>query len=128
MTPRFDLSYETGQGDFYYLTAARGYRSGGIVPTLPGCGPAEFPSDTVWNYEVGTKRDLLDRRLHVDASIFHLRWDNGQQDAPESCFFGFTPGGRGDISAALHHIRVPFNAVTVQLDAVVCIIATMQPA
>lgn len=92
VTPRFDLSYETGQGDFYYLTAARGYRSGGIVPTLPGCGPAEFPSDTVWNYEVGTKRDLLDRRLHVDASIFHLRWDNGQQDAPESCFFGFTPG------------------------------------
>jgi iron complex outermembrane receptor protein len=74
--PRFDLSYRSEHDRFFYLTAAKGYRSGGLAP----CGLWEFPPDEDWSYEIGSKSDFLDGRAHVDASVFHVRWHNGQED------------------------------------------------
>jgi outer membrane receptor protein involved in Fe transport len=74
--PRFDLSYRTDAGRFFYLAAAKGYRSGGLAP----CGLWEFPPDEDWSYEVGSKSDFLEGRAHLDASVFHVRWRNGQED------------------------------------------------
>src|SRR5262245_10816318 len=39
VTSRFDLSYRTDQGSLLYVTAAEGYRGGGVIPLLPGCDP-----------------------------------------------------------------------------------------
>jgi outer membrane receptor protein involved in Fe transport len=35
-----------------------------------------FPPDTLWSYEVGSKHDLLDHRLRIQAGLFHIRWNN----------------------------------------------------
>lgn len=81
VTPRFELSYLTGHGSLFYLTAAKGYRSGGVVGVIPGCEPVEFQADTLWNYELGAKADLFGGRAHVEASVFDSRWNNRQSDA-----------------------------------------------
>lgn len=93
VTPRFDVSYRTDQGNLFYLAAAEGYRSGGVAPLVSGCEPWEFPSDTVWDYEIGTKSDLFGGRAHLEAGVFHMRWNNDQQNAVEiGCLFGFQRG------------------------------------
>lgn len=81
VTPRFDLSYHVERGSLFYLTAAKGYRSGGVVPMIPGCEPIEFLADTLWNYELGAKGDLFGGRAHVEASLFDSRWNNKQSEA-----------------------------------------------
>jgi hypothetical protein len=92
VTPRFDVSYRTDQGSLLYLTAAEGYRSGGVTQGA-GCGPWEFPSDTVWDYEIGTKSDLFGGRAHLETAVFQMRWNNDQENAVEiGCLFGFQRG------------------------------------
>ncbi len=93
VTPRFDISYRTDAGNLFYLTAAEGYRSGGVAPVVAGCGHYEFPADTVWDYEMGAKSDLFGGRAHVEAAVFHMRWVNDQRDPAEiGCLFGFQRG------------------------------------
>ena len=90
VTPRFDLSYRTGEKSLLYLTAAKGYRSGGVAP---GCAAWVYPADTVWDYEIGAKRDLFGGRARFEAGVFHMRWSNDQQNAVEiGCLFGFQRG------------------------------------
>lgn len=93
VAPRFDLSYRSGSGNLFYLTAAMGYGGGNVTPAIPGCEPLELLADTVWNYELGAKADLLEGRAHVEASVFESRWGNRQQDAVLlACLAGFQKG------------------------------------
>jgi len=70
--PRFGLSWQLNGNNLIYLTAAKGYGSGGVYPL----NPVAFPPDTLWSYEVGSKHQLLDHRLRVQAGLFHIRWHN----------------------------------------------------
>ena len=70
--PRFGLSWQLDGNNLIYLTAAKGYGSGGVYPL----NPVAFPPDTLWSYEVGSKHDLLDHRLRVQAGLFDIRWNN----------------------------------------------------
>ena len=91
--PRFDLAYRSERGNLFYLTAAKGYGGSGVVPVIAGCEPLEFLADTVWNYELGAKADLLEGRAHVEASVFDSRWSNRQRDAfMFACLAGFQKG------------------------------------
>jgi hypothetical protein len=85
--PSFELSYRTNDRNLYYLTAAKGYRSGGFVPQFPDCQepPDAFTADTVWSYELGAKNDLLNGRLHLDSSIFHISMRDDQQPYRTTC-------------------------------------------
>jgi outer membrane receptor protein involved in Fe transport len=40
--------------------------------------PATFSSDSVWNYEVGEKAELLDKHLILNVSAYYERWTNPQ--------------------------------------------------
>jgi iron complex outermembrane recepter protein len=76
-----------------YTTVAEGYRVGGVngpIPTSPPCSaalaqlgvagaPPTFGSDTVWNYEVGTKDKLFGGQALLDLSVFHDEWKSIQQ-------------------------------------------------
>src|SRR3546814_4800538 len=59
--------------------------SGSINPGLPPCGAtctvdvgASFGSDSLWNYEVGTKLQLFDKALALTASAFLIDWKDIQ--------------------------------------------------
>lgn len=81
LLPRFALSYQAGERNLLYLTAAKGYGSGGFWAYFVPCtGEAPLPinTETLWSYEAGTKNGLVDGRLQLDASVFHILWNNHQ--------------------------------------------------
>jgi len=112
ITPRFVLNYQPDTESLYYASAAKGFRPGGVnteLPTactadLPGKIPSTFSSDSLWQYELGTKQTLLEHRLQVNASVYYLQWKNIQQFVYLTCGLGFVPnlgevtGKGGDIA------------------------------
>src|SRR5262249_19520030 len=47
----------------------------------PGRGgyTSKYGSDSVWSYEIGSKNNLLEHRLRLDTSLYHIDWTNIQQ-------------------------------------------------
>jgi outer membrane receptor protein involved in Fe transport len=104
VTPRFSLSWQADPHDLLYATVAKGYRIGGVNAPLPVnlCatdlaniglkqGPADYSSDSLWSYEGGLKSRFLDGRLQVEASGFHISWNQIQQKVVlPICTFAFT--------------------------------------
>jgi outer membrane receptor protein involved in Fe transport len=70
--PRFGLSWQADDNNLIYLTIAKGYGSGGVYALIP----VAYPPDTLWSYEVGSKHQLLDHRLRLEAGLFHIDWNN----------------------------------------------------
>jgi len=82
VTPTFNLSYRSEVGNLFYVTVGKGYRSGGVYPANPCDGRLiVFPPDMLWSYEIGAKDDLLGGRVHLEPAVFHIQWNNAQQDA-----------------------------------------------
>jgi iron complex outermembrane recepter protein len=97
LTPKFSVSYDMTDAAILYGTVAKGYRQGGGQIKVPGvCNdqlvllgyadaagnadqPLSFDSDSVWNYEIGTKSALFGGRLYVDGSAYYIKWNNIQQ-------------------------------------------------
>lgn len=84
VTPKASLSLQMDAHDLFYVTAAEGYRVGGINAPIPsycqGVAPQSYASDKTWSYEVGAKNTLADGHVHLDTSAFHIDWRNIQQD------------------------------------------------
>jgi outer membrane receptor protein involved in Fe transport len=79
-TPKVTLAFRPQKGVMAYATYSRGFRVGGPNPNaaiLPGI-PTSYGSDTVDNYEAGLKTTLLENRLSLDISVFHLKWKDIQ--------------------------------------------------
>jgi outer membrane receptor protein involved in Fe transport len=77
--PQFRLSYQASEHGLLYFSAAKGYGTGGTWAVFAGCPvlpPALISEDTLWSYEAGAKRGLLDGRLQLDVSVFHMLWNN----------------------------------------------------
>ena len=106
VNPKFQAEYQFTPDMMGYVTAAKGFRPGGLVPTVPsaavlGC-PAqlaalgltteqthEYKSDSLWNYELGTKTSWLGDRLTVNADVFYINWKDIQQQILLGCGFQF---------------------------------------
>jgi iron complex outermembrane receptor protein len=91
VTPKFGLSYQF-EDALLYASASKGFRPGGSQTPLAQnvCGPdldalgiktnpTQYNADSLWSYELGTKLQLLDNSLHIDASAFKINWSNIQQ-------------------------------------------------
>jgi outer membrane receptor protein involved in Fe transport len=93
VTPKIGLSYQYDEENLYYISIAKGYRVGGGNSPLPTvCGataPNTYDSDSVWSYEIGAKNRLFNDRVHLESSVFHLKWSNIQEDIYLPCGFGF---------------------------------------
>ena len=69
-TPRYRL----GPNLITYARIASGYQPGGSNLGSSAVVPGTFAPDKTHNYEVGAKGEFLDRRLSLDASVFHILW------------------------------------------------------
>src|SRR6202034_427801 len=86
-SPRLVLTYHPADETTVYATAARGYRPGGpnvglttgLGCTLNNAYSPLYQPDTVWNYELGTKMEFLDRKLSIDVAAYRIDWKNVQQ-------------------------------------------------
>lgn len=93
VAPKLTLLYQSGRNDRYYLLAAKGYAPAGVDGALPTCFEdlAPYPSDSLWNYELGANLWFLEGRLSVDAAAFRERWNNGPT-LTTNCLVTHIPG------------------------------------
>jgi outer membrane receptor protein involved in Fe transport len=100
LTPRFAIGWDVTADNDLYLNVAKGFREGNanrpipltpcVVSTCPGSlqslglssVPNSYSPDSLWNYEIGDKARLLDRRLSVDTALFYMDWSRLQQSVP----------------------------------------------
>lgn len=71
-TPKFGFNWQVTPADLLYISATRGWKSGGFYPTqspTSTLGTAYNP-ETVWSYEAGAKTEWFDKRLLVDLDGF----------------------------------------------------------
>lgn len=84
------LDWTPQNGLLFYARTARSFKGGG--QNLRGTGTADsfaaFAPETVTDYEVGTKLDLLDRRLRINAAIFQANYKDIQRTIVQAA-----PGG-----------------------------------
>ena len=83
VSPRFAANFAVSDDVNLYATVAKGWKSGGInmelsTPTDPF---NKFDSETLWNYEIGIKSTLLDRRLRASLAAFLIDWKDVQVNA-----------------------------------------------
>ncbi len=79
--PKASLTWTPNNDFMVYGLVSKGFRFGGpnINPSEPGAPiPPTFASDSLYNYEVGTRTNWLDRRLQLDATVFFIDWSNIQ--------------------------------------------------
>jgi iron complex outermembrane receptor protein len=95
VTPKVALSYQADDRNLYYFSVGKGYRVGGGNSPLPdicpsGAVPETYHSDSLWSYEIGAKNRMLNDRLQLDTSVFHIDWKNIQQSVPlPACAFAY---------------------------------------
>ncbi|PZU07259.1 TonB-dependent receptor [Sphingomonas sp.] len=90
VTPKAGLNYQITPNDMIYVSAAKGFRPGGVNPTISqttcaaglalygGNPPTTYGSDSVWSYEAGAKSRLFGGLASVQASAFHVDWNQPQ--------------------------------------------------
>lgn len=74
-TPRFNIQWKPTEDLMFYLTYAKGFKSGGF--NLTGFSPAVQP-EQLTDYEGGFKATLLDGALRVNGSVFHYDYKDLQ--------------------------------------------------
>lgn len=80
-TPRAVLSWTPATQLHAYVSYSRGYTAGGFntdATTLAALRRS-FDPETVTNYELGVKTDWWQDRLRVNASAFHLKYEDKQE-------------------------------------------------
>lgn len=78
-TPRFVLDYAPSDDSLIYVSASKGFKSGGFN-TL---GDITLPVDTfeperVWSYELGARAMMFERRLRMALTAFYADYSNLQ--------------------------------------------------
>jgi iron complex outermembrane receptor protein len=82
-SPRFAIGYDVTDHSRLYGSVSKGFKSGGVqVSPLPGTD--SYDPETIWNYEVGWKADLLDARLRLNAAAFFMNWKDLQTSFQQS--------------------------------------------
>jgi len=92
--PKFGINFQADDNNLLYFSAAKGDRIGGVNSPFStgdtGClaqlaslgvsaNPTTYKSDSLWSYELGSKNKLFGGRLNVEASAFHIVWNNVQE-------------------------------------------------
>jgi iron complex outermembrane receptor protein len=79
VSPKFTISYKPQTDWMIFATASRGFKAGGTQTANTAQLRNEFDPETLWNYEIGTKFDLFDKRVRVDITSFYMDWKKIQQ-------------------------------------------------
>ncbi|QGZ94930.1 TonB-dependent receptor [Terricaulis silvestris] len=78
LTGRAGLEYRWNDDVMTYVSAARGYKSGGVNSIGSGLAFAPFDPEFLWTYEVGLKSEWFDNRLRLNAALFQSDFQDMQ--------------------------------------------------
>jgi iron complex outermembrane recepter protein len=73
------VSYDNDSAGLFYGTVSKGFKAGGTQTTGTVQLRNEYEPEELWNYEIGWKAELLDRRIRLDVAAFYMDWKNVQQ-------------------------------------------------
>jgi outer membrane receptor protein involved in Fe transport len=120
ITPKAGITWQVTPDDMLYASASKGYRTGGVNPTVSqttcaaglalygGNPPTTYKSDSVWSYEAGTKSRMLNGLVSVQASGFYIDWKSPQ-------LFETFPGCSAQFTTNAGHATSRGGDVQVQL-------------
>jgi outer membrane receptor protein involved in Fe transport len=100
--PDVNVSYNIDEAHSLYLQAARGFRLGGTNYLIPPglCeaalttlgyseAPLSFESDSLWNYELGSKNRLGNGRATLNLAAYRIEWSDIQSTVALPCGYNF---------------------------------------
>ncbi len=78
LNPRFNLSWRPNANANVYVSAAKGFRSGGfnLTSAAPTVIPPTYDVENLWTYEFGTKQRLFDGVLDIEAAVYYNEYKN----------------------------------------------------
>src|SRR3546814_20793169 len=80
LTPRFAVDWQATPDALLYVSATRGFKSGGFQG-IAGSGPSQstaYDPEYAWSYEGGAKTQWLDHRLQLNLSLFQTDYKDLQ--------------------------------------------------
>jgi iron complex outermembrane recepter protein len=80
LTPKAGLNFKPTDDVLLYLSATRGFKSGGFDYGAPDAADAArgYAPEYIWSYETGVKSEWLSHRLRVNLDAFHYNYTNLQ--------------------------------------------------
>lgn len=107
-TPRFALNYQMNDDVFLYLSATKGFKSGGFsainpvaLATSPSGTPDTFGEETITSYEFGAKTEWLEHRLRLNIAAFIYDYNDLHTNATDALGFAkVVPAEKADIAGA----------------------------
>jgi outer membrane receptor protein involved in Fe transport len=97
-TFRVALDHHLSDATMVYASFNTGFKAGGF--NTGSIGDPAYGPETLNAYEVGTKTDLLERRLQLDLSGFHYDYKNIQVQKIEGAATGIINGGAAKLNGA----------------------------
>ncbi len=81
-TPKVALTYKISDDTMVFGTFSQGYRSGGFNGRVDSDFAATTPynPETVDNFELGFKADMLDNTLRLNATVYHMKYKDKQEE------------------------------------------------
>jgi iron complex outermembrane recepter protein len=126
-TPKLGVSFQADPNNLYYVTYAKGFRTGGDNAPIPSqlcpstfitlgfpvsptsSSPATYNSDSVKSYEIGAKNKLFGS-LRLASSAYYIKWSDIQQNVYlPGCGFQFTTNV-GTAAAKGFDLQADWNA------------------
>jgi iron complex outermembrane receptor protein len=92
-TPQAILEYNPSDVWYWYGSISTGFKGGGYEDTPANARAIIIPFDpeTVMNYEIGFKANLMDKRMRLNASVFMMDYEDLQvQQTNEDCLCNIT--------------------------------------
>lgn len=72
--PKFAIDYRWAPSLMTYVSAAKGYKSGGFNYMVSDPSYISYDPEYSWNYEIGCKSNWLDNRLILNLAAFYIKW------------------------------------------------------
>jgi len=94
--PKLTWSHDVTDAQMWYVTAGRGFRSGGFN----GIGGIEFKPELLTSYEMGYKSSWLDNRLTFNSALFY------QYDKDYQFFYIDLDAGGSQVIANLKRVEI----------------------
>jgi iron complex outermembrane recepter protein len=79
LSPRLGIEHRFNDRVMAYVSASRGFRSGGFNGrnTTPN-PPQSYDPETIWAYELGLKSESEDRRVRFNSALFYYDYEDFQ--------------------------------------------------
>jgi outer membrane receptor protein involved in Fe transport len=121
----YGLQYKPTKDLMFYAVYSEGYRPGGFnrypetkAPLTSGNNqytkPVSYAPDSLKNYEAGVKSELLDHRLQLNLTGYHMEWINSQIALYQPCCLGNSTFTTNGASYSIDGVEGQFIARLVQ--------------